>query len=250
MRAARTLATWRKWWACVRWTRKGRRIEERMADTPSSTLTLQEGGWWGLAVLSSFFYVHTYLQAYMSGKYEITNPYWRHCHITSRGTVKENKTNAKSDQHSCFYYVASLKDRNDEHDQQSNNILPFYSQLERSYRQLLRWAVIIDFLPQYPCPCREHTVQADGARKTGGGRHRTSYLEYEHDLEHHYYYICTFFDESLRKGSISLIAFKRRLPACLHVNRLCRLIASLAVLSRVPYALKTEYSVINVRSTL
>ena len=173
-----------------------------MADTPSSTLTLQEGDGNGNCWAPFLRTVQTYLQAYlmcyvseglrrgfvfsrlaasaaartanadlpnghwdiryMSGKYEITNPYWRHCHITSRGTLKENKTNAKSDQHSCIYYVASLKDRNDEHNQQSNNILPFYSQLERSYRQLLRWAVIIDFLPQYPCPCREHTVGRRG----------------------------------------------------------------------------------------
>ena len=194
MRAARTLATWRKWWACVWWESRRREMEEELKrEWP----TLPHQLWhckreMGMGSVGLLFYVlHTYLQAYMSGKYEITNPYWRHCHITSRGTLKENKTNAKSDQHSCFYYVASLKDRNDEHNQQSNNILPFYSQLERSYRQLLRWAVIIDFLPQYPCPCREHTV---GRRGTEDWRET-----YEHDLEHHFYYICTFFHESLRK---------------------------------------------------
>ena len=111
-------------------------------------------------------------------------------------------------------------------------LLPTTSQMSCHYR----------FSASVPLP-----VQGAYGRQTGHGRlERDVWARLRTPLLLHMY----IFPWELEKGSISLIAFKRRLPACLHVNRLCRLIASLAVLSRVPYALKTEYSVINVQSTL
>ena len=44
-RAARTFATWGKWWACVRWgsSLDDEKTKERRRDTPSSSTALLEG---------------------------------------------------------------------------------------------------------------------------------------------------------------------------------------------------------------
>ena len=84
-------------------------------------------------------------------------------------------------------------------------LLPTTSQMSCHYR----------FSASVPLP-----VQGAYGRQTGHGRlERDVWARLRTPLLLHMY----IFPWELEKGSISLIAFKRRLPACLHVNRLCRL---------------------------